>query len=211
MSQIICELDWAEILKVAVSIWMATVATLALQTWKRQSKAQKQSDFMDEITNSVHEFIVSMAAPTEMVKYIKIGIESHAGVSSLDPELKHSEAIAYIQKHGQEDSGKLLEYLNLCGPSLTKLNSLTAKGQVLGLKNYTECQNAVRMLTWQHDRIQALCVMIGRPYLNWYNTEVQETLEKVIQLDAETIKKDIDTYSVQFLTFVKDNYEKIYK
>jgi hypothetical protein len=211
MLRLLCELDWAEIFKIAVSIWMATVATLALKTWKRQSKAQKQSDFMDELTNSVHEFIASMAAPTEMVKYIKIGIESYDGAPSPDPNLKHSAAIAYIQQNGQEDSKKLFEYLNLCNTSLIKLQALTAKGQVLGLQNYTECQNAVRMMTWQYDRIQALGVMIGRPHLNLQNTEIQQTLEKVIKLDADTIKKDIDTNSVLFLSFVKDNYEKIYK
>lgn len=168
-------------------------------------------DFIDEITNSVHEFINSMAAPTEMVRYIKIGFESHAGTPHLDPEIENSEAVAYIQKQGKEDSKRLLEYLISCGPSLTKIQSLSAKGQVLGLKNYNACQNACNMLKWQHDRIQALCYMIGRPSLYWINPEVQKTLSKVIQLDPEEIKKEIEEYNVIFLTFVKENYEKIYK
>ncbi len=203
--------NWAEIIKGVVSIWVATVATLALKTWKRQSKAQKQTDFMDEITNPVHEFVTAMSAPTEMLKYIKIGIESHARAPDLPHGIENPEAVAYIQKHGKEDSKKLLEYLNLCSPSLTKVLSLSAKGQVLGLKNYAECQNACKMLTWQHERIQALCYIIGSPSLNWENPEVQKTLSKVIQLDHEEIRRELGDYNVMFLTFVKENYRNIFK
>ena len=211
MLDTLCEWNWAEIVNGIVGIWVATVATLAMTTWKRQSKAQKQIGFMDEITDSVHEFIASMSAPTEMVKYIKIGIESYAGAPNLDREIENPEAVAYIQKQGKEDSKRLLEYLKPCGPSLTKIRSLSAKGQVLGLKNYTNYQNACSMLTWQHDRIQALCYLIGSASLNWRNPKVQESLSKVIQLDPEEIKKEIEAQNVRFLTFVKENYEKIYE
>ena len=209
--QPLCEWNWAEIVKGIVSIWVAIVATLALKTWKRQSKAQKEIDFMDEIANAVHEFIDSMAAPTEMAKYIKIGIESYAGSPHLDPEIENAEAVVYIQRQGKEDSKRLYEYLKPCSPSLTKIRSLSVKGQVLGLKNYKDCHNACSMLTWQHDRIQALCYIIGSDSLNWRNPEVQESLSKVIQLDPEEIKKEIEEQNLRFLTFVKENYERIYK
>lgn len=202
---------WPEIVQVLVSIWMAIVATLALTTWKRQSKAKRQCDFMDEITNSFHEFISSITDPIEMVRYIKIGIESHAHVVNANPQIKNSAAVAYIQRNGQEDSKKLFEYLTRCEPSLIKIRSLAAKGQVLGLKNYIDCQDSVKMLTWQYDRIQALGAIISRPSSNWENDKVQQTLSKVIQLDSDEIKKQIETYNVQFLTFVTKNYEMIYK
>jgi len=209
--QTLSKWNWAEIVTCIVSIWIATVATLALKTWKRQSKAQKQIDFMDEITDSVHEFIDFMTAPIEMVKYIKIGFESYANTPNLNPQIGNSEAVAYIKEQGEEDSKRLLEYLSSCGPSLTKIRSLSAKGQVLGLKNYTDCQNACSMLTWQHDRIQPLCYLIGSPSLNWRNPEVQKLLSQIIQLDHEEIKNEIEAQNVRFLTFVKENYKKIYK
>jgi hypothetical protein len=203
--------NWAEIVKCGVSIWVAIVATIALKTWKRQSKAKKQTDFMDEITNCVHEFVTEMSAPTEMLKYIKIGIESHSRAPDLPSGIENPEAVAYIQKHGKEDSKRLIEYLNLCNPSLTKIRSLSAKGQVLGLKNYAECQNACTMLTWQHERIQALCYIIGNPSLNWENPEVQGTLSKVIQLDPEEIRRELGEYNAMFLIFVRENYRSIFK
>jgi hypothetical protein len=207
----IYEWNWAEIAKIGVSIWVAIVATLALKTWKRQSKAQKQIDFLDEITNSVHEFLTAMSAPIETVKYIKIGFESYASTPNLDHKIENPGAVAYIQKRGEEDSKKLTEYLKLCVTSLNKIRSLSAKGQVLGFKNYSVCQNSCMMLTWQYDRIQSLCYLVGSPSLNWYNPEIQNTLKKYMELDSEKIKKETEDNYVSFLTFVKENYEKIYK
>jgi len=203
--------NWAEVIKGIVSIWVAMIATLALETWKRQSKAQKQTDFMDEITKSVHEFIDLMAAPTEMVKYVKIGIESYAGLPELDQSLGNPEAVAYIQKQGQEDAKRLYEYLKPCTQPLSKIRSLVAKGQVFGFKNYDECQNACAMITWQYERIQALCYIIGSGSLNWRNPEVQKSLSKVISLDSGDIEKQIKEQHVKFLIFIKDNYKAIYK
>lgn len=204
-------LNWAEIVKGVVSIWVATVATLALNTWKRQSRAQKQSDFMDEITKSFHEVISLMAAPIEMVKYVKIGIESYAGFYPLDQSLENPEAVAYIQKRGEADAKRLYEYLKPCAEPLSRTRSLVAKGQVFGFKNYNECQNACAMIIWQYDRIQALCYFIGSASLNWNNPKVQESLRNVIALDAGDIEKQIKEQSVKFLTFLKDNYQAIYK
>jgi hypothetical protein len=203
--------NWAEIVKGVVSIWVATVATLALKTWKRQSKAQKQTDFMDQITESVHEFISLMAAPIEMVRYVKIGIESYAGFYQLDQSLENPEAVAYIQKRGEADAKRLDEYLKPCMEPLSRIRSLVTKGQVFGFKNYNECQNACTMIMWQNDRIQALRYIIGSASLNWENPKVQESLSKVIALDPDDIEKQIQEQSVKFLSFVKDNYQTIFK
>lgn len=203
--------NWAEIVKSGVSIWVAIVATLALKTWKRQSKAQKQTDFMDEITNSVHEFVMAMSAPTEMVKYIKIGIESYSRAPDLPSGIENPEAVAYIKKNGKEDSKELISHLNLCSPSLAKIRSLSAKGQVLGFLNYEQCQTACTMLAWQHERVQALCYLIDNPSLNWENPEVQKTLSKVIQLDPQEIRRQLEEHNTMFLIFVKENYRRIFK
>ena len=166
---------------------------------------------MDEITESVHEFIDLMAAPTEMVKYVKIGIESYASLPELDQSLENPEAVAYIQKQGQEDAKRLYEYLKPCTQPLSKIRSLVAKGQVFGFKNYNECQNACAMITWQYDRIQSWCSIIGSGSLYWKNPKVQESLSKVIFLDSDDIEKQIKEQHVKFLIFIKDNYKTIYK
>lgn len=206
-----CEIDWAEIVKIIISVWVATVATLALSTWRRQSKAQRQTDLLDELTNSVHEFLDFMSTPTEMLHHIKIQIESHKAARGLRPDVPFPEAIAYIEKHGKEDSGRLLEYLNSSSPALTKIRSLSAKGQVLGFRKYEKCQRACQILAWQHDKLQAVSVIIGSTSMNWQNPQVQKSLSTLMQIDPDEINSQLQAQNIEFLEFVSDNYKTIYK
>ncbi|MDP8263851.1 MAG: hypothetical protein P9M12_00025 [Candidatus Aceula lacicola] len=201
--------NWSEIIRGIVSIWMATVATFALKTWKKQLRAQKQANFMGEISKYVHQLINTLIAPREIVRHIKIGIESHASLIQLNKNLKNPEAVYYIQKRGEEDAKHLLEYLRLCEQPLLKICSLVAEGQALGFKNYNECQNSCNLIIWQYERIQALCFIIGNPNLNWENPTVQKSLSKTISLEPDDIKKQIEEQNVKFLNFLKDNYQRI--
>ena len=200
---------WLEIINVAASVGMAMIAFSALRTWRDQLKAQKQTDFLDEITKYFHEVVHAMSAPRDMVKYIKMFIESYEDLPQLDKSLKNSEAVLYIQKRGKQDSEELYKSLKPCIQPLSKISSLVAKGQVLGLKNYSECQNACQIIIWQYKRIQALCSIIGKPTLNWENPTVQDCLGKAISLNSDDIEKQIEEQDVKFLNFVKNNYQEI--
>ena len=205
-----CEVDWAEIVKIIISVWVATVGTVALSTWRRQSKAQRQSDLLDDLTNSVHEFVNLMSAPIEMLHHIKIRIESHKATFGLMNDVPYPEAIACIEKYGKEDSKRLFEYLNASTPSLTKIRFLSTKGQVLGFSNYEICQKTCQMLSWQHDKLQAVAVIIGSTSMNWQNPEVQKSLSTLMQIDPGEIGAQLQVQNIEFLEFVKTNYEKIY-
>jgi len=202
--------NWAEIVKAALGVWMAIVATLALTTWRRQSSAQRKADLMDELTESVHKFIGLMADPILMVRIVKVGIESYAYYHQLDHSLPNPEAVVYIQNDGREHAKQLSECLNPCMESVSRIASLVVKGQVFGFKNYHECQNACAMLISQYKRIGALRSIIGRTSSNWKNSKVQEVLSKAIALDADEIQKQIEEQHTKFLAFVKENYEAIF-
>jgi hypothetical protein len=203
--------NWPEILKICISAWMAYIATCALQNWKRQSKAQKETEFLDKLTDAVHEFIALIATPVEMVGYIKIRIESHADKSQTDSDRVNPGVRTYIQKHGEEDVKKLYEYLRPCTLVLSKVQSLVAKGQVFGLKNYPGCQKSCDLITAQHEKIQAFCAIIGSPSWNWDNPEVLAVLSKVLQISADDLKKQLQDQNVKFLAFVKESYRATYR
>lgn len=206
-----CEINWAEIVKIIISAWVAIVATVALSTWRRQSKAQRQSELLDELTNSVHEFIDLMSAPIQMLRHIEIEIESHKATIGLRTDVPYPEVIAYIEKYGKEDSKRLLEYLNASAPALTKIRSLSTKGQVLGFTNYEICQKACQMLSKQHDKLQVVAVIIGSTSMYWQNSEVQKSLNMLMQIEPDEICSQLQAQNIEFLDFVKMNYEKIYK
>jgi hypothetical protein len=212
IADFLMSLDYTDIITCIVSIWMAVVATMALNTWKRQSKAKKQTDFLDEITDAVHKYINDLYGPTEVVKFIKFGIESHL-ISPLlqEKDVENPEIVAYVKQSGERDAKFLNEQLEKCNQSVFRIHTLMAKGQVLGFKNYDVCHESCRMLTWQYERIQALSFMIGNVHLNWKNEEVQKTLKATTSLEHGDIQKYVAEYNKKFLTFVKKNYEEIFK
>ena len=204
--------SWFNITQVIVGIWVAIVATIALKTWKHQSKAEKQAHFLDELTNAVHEFIQRLSTAKQIVRFIKIGIDSYQGLDfELNKDIENPEAVAFIGKSGKIESEKLKDALITCSPSMLKIHSLVAKGQVFDFPDYEKCQEACRMITWQYERMEAFACMISNDTMNWKNVKVQEALTKVIALEPEDIDRHIREWKSSFLIFIRDTYKSIYK
>lgn len=205
--------DWPAIIGAIATVigaiataWLVYIANCALNTWKKQSKAQRQLDFMDQITDAVHELIGLLENPIAVVRVIKIGIESHSG---LNHTTETDAAIEYIKKRGEGTAKQLLEHLQPCKQTLFKVQSLVVKGQIFGLNNYEECRQACDMISRQHDGMWALYTMIGIESWNWENPKVKENLALVLKLDAEEMKQQIDKANVRFIAFVRDNSQGI--
>ena len=193
------------------SIWVAVIATYALRTWKYQTRAEKHIQFMDELTDTVHEYIQAMVAPIEVFKYIEIAIEAHSEVASVKHEhAKNAGVISYIVNNGKADQTRLVEYLDKVQPIMSRMASLAAKGQVMGFENYGQCYNACTMLAWSHGQIGAVAMLIGNRHLNWDNERVQQTLDKVMTVKSRSISENLEKHNRIFLEFVKQNYKSLF-
>ena len=204
-------LNWSEIIQAIVGIWAVIVATCALQTWKKQSKAQRQTDFLDELADSIHDFINNTTTPIEMLKYIRIGIESHSPPCENEHKNKELGAQIFIEKRGEEYSTKIYQYLALCNQSLSRIRSLSAKGQILHFKNYNSCADACDILTRQYERISSVASFIGMRNLNWENEKIHSILLDVTAIDPLEIKQQIDKQNIAYLRFAKENYRESHK
>ncbi len=203
---------WAQIislLQLIVTFWIAFVARSALRTWKKQLRAEKQLSFIDDLTDTVHEFIQLMAAPIQHLVVAKICIEAHKGAASGFEQYENAEMIAFINKDGQGTSDRFAADLARVTPVFAKMQSLAVKGQVLGLQDYSECLNAWEMLAWSHGQLQAFCAIIGNPNLNWNNPQVQESLNNISKIDADRIKTNLEDQNRKFLEFAKKAREKV--
>jgi hypothetical protein len=197
---------WAQILQIVLGIWVAWVATAALSTWKKQLRAQKQLSFIDELTDTVHEFILLMAAPINRLVYAKIGIDAHKGIALEFEQYENAEAIAFIHKDGRGTSERIVADLALVRPVLGKMQALAVKGQVLGLKDYPKCQDACAMLAWSYDQIEAFCAIIGNPNLNWGHPLIQESLGNLSKIDADRINTNLAEQNKKFVEFATMAY-----
>jgi hypothetical protein len=119
-------------------------------------------------------------------------------------------AIAYIKKYGEHDAKKLLEILGAVQPTVIKLRSLAAKGQVFNFKDYTKCHNAVAELTWHFDRLEAFTLVIGRSTLNWEHPEVLGTLKNAMGIQPDDIGESLKRNNVALIEFARDTYKRIY-
>ena len=202
--------SWSTILPAIASIWVAITATYALHTWKDQMRAQKHIEFMDELTDTVHEYIQAMEAPIQILKFAKIGIQAYSETESLQGKnSKNAGVIVYIEKNGKADQIQLNEYLDKVRPIKSRMNSLAVKGQVLGFDNYKQCYDACTMLAWSYGQLEAFAVLIGSAHLNWQNQEVKQFLDKVMTVDAKTIKENLEKQSSVFLEFVRQIYQTL--
>ena len=208
--QAIKNVNWSTILPAIASIWVAITATCALRTWKHQTRAQKHMEFMDKLTDTVHEYIQAMGVPIQILEFVKIGIQAYSETESLQKNnIKNAGVIKYIGENGKADQIRLNEYLDKVRSIKSRMNSLAVKGQVLGFDNYKQCYDACEMLAWSHGQLEEFAVLIGSAHLNWQNQEVQQTLDKIMTVDAKTIKGNLEKQNSVFLEFVKQTYQTL--
>jgi hypothetical protein len=199
------------VLTAIASICVAITAFFALHKWKYQTRAQIHMQLMDELTDIVHEYIQAMGAPIQILKFAKIGILAYSETPFLKgKDSKNAGIVSYIEKNGKADQAKLIEYLDKVRPMKSKMISLATKGQALGFKNYKQCYDACIMLGWSYGQIEAFAWLIGSTNLNWENQEVQQTLDKVMNIDAEAIMKNLEEQNTAFLEFVKQSYQNLF-
>ena len=192
------------------SICVAVIAYYALRKWKYQTRAEKHIQFMDGLTDTVHEYIQAMDAPIEVLKYIEIAIEAYSETAFLPhEEAKNAGVISYIENKGKADQNRLTEYLDKVRSIKSRMVSLATKGQVMGFKNYRQCYVACTMLAWSHGQIEAVAMLIGNTNLNWRNETVQQTLDKVFNIKSQSIRENLEKHNGIFLEFVKQNYQSL--
>jgi hypothetical protein len=204
-------INWLDVITALSSAVTACVAYGALSNWKRQDKAKRESEFLDSLLETTHKYIAEMIAPITLLEVIKIGMESHVNTwEDDDGDKRVTGAVRYIKKNGEQDAKRLIRVLESVQESTIKLRSLAAKGQVFKFDGYAKCLDAVAMLTWHFDRIEAFLAIIGSPSLNWENQDVSKRLKDVIALDPNEMRKSIEDNNVAIIKFVGKSYERIY-
>ncbi len=201
-------IDWLEITKIITTIWVATVGTLALSTWKRQLKANKKIEYLDHLTEAIDEFISHISNLLSSIKWTKEQIKYYAEANARNSTIEDG-AIEYIRKYGNETSKNLLTQLEKCRQIQQKLNLLNVKGQMFDFNNSMDLHHSYNYIEQEYNRLHAFAYFIGQETLNWDNDEVSKTLKKMVALDIPEIEKGINSAASTIIEFVKINYKKV--
>lgn len=204
--------NWLEVIKALAPLVTAVIAFLALRNWKRQDKAKREVEFLDELIEAMHTYLVEMQRPIALLHSAKISMTAHTRDWEEGPEEEKAVrgAIAYVQKRGEEDGKRLATAMSAVEPSVVKLRSLATKGQVFGFRGYTKCQHAVTQLTSNFDRVLAFISIVESPTWNWDHPEVRGLLTKVMAIEPDEIRDSIGKNNAAVLTFTRETYARIY-
>ena len=200
-------LDLSGFITAIATSFTAWVAWQALNTWKKQLFAEKKIEFLDEYTNTVHEYIVEISPAVDYLKYIKMSIDAQA--SSVFPTDKRLNAgmINFIEKNGKLHQEKLMSYLDNTKLVLKKVVPLNAKGQVFGFNSYLECHQACTNLCDIYEKLGSIAVLIGNTSLNWENPGVQNVLDKLRNFEFNSVREQMDKEHVKFLSCIHNMYK----
>lgn len=204
--------DWLEVLRSLAPVATAGIAFAALRNWRRQDKAKRQSEFLDELIEATHTYVIEVEKPIEMMRMSKIGMASHVQnwAEGSEEDKKVAGAIAYIHKNGEDHGKRLSAMLAETEPTLVRLRSLSAKGQVFGFADYKKCQDAVVVITWHMGRIVSYLSIIQSPTWNWEHPEIRDLLVKVMAIDPDEMRASIGQNNAALLKFAQDTYQRIY-
>lgn len=209
-----CEIvswNWSGIIQSITGLGTLIIAFIALTSWRRQHRSQSVTKLLEQLTDSMHEFIQSISPAVQMLSFVRIGIESQEFNRDLNKDLKHPLAVAYIEKEGRESADRLMELLKNAEQPVHRIRSLLVKGQVLGISNYHECQNACNMIVWQFDRLQVVFSMLSSQHMNWKHPKVIVNLDSMMDITPEDISQHINENQKKYLAFLKDTYATEYK
>jgi hypothetical protein len=201
---------WFEAIQAVAGVVTAIIAWRALESWKRQDKAKREAEFLDALVDASHAYIAELPAPITLVQMAKIGMESHIATWKEGDQTIQG-AIAYIEKHGKDDSRRLYDSLERVRPLASHLIALCKKGDVFNFRDYEKCRKAVLMLTWQKDRIEAFAVIIGSTTMNWEHPDVLKQLNIAIKLNPFEIRRDIEVNNTTLIEFSREIYGRIYR
>ena len=204
--------NWLEVIKAFAPVVTALIAFVALKNWQRQDKAKREADFLDALIEAAHTYIVEMPKPITILEMAKIGMVSHAPTweNGEQADIAVKGAIAYIQKYGEREAERSPEVLKTVQPSVIKLRSLAAKGQVFKFDGYAKCWNAVARLTWHFDRIEAFAAFIGSPTWNWEHPKVLKHLKDMMAINPDEIRESVQKHNAVLLEFASETYGRVY-
>lgn len=198
---------------------LAAIAWYGVRSWKHQVKAKIKTEFLDELVDSVNEYINKMGPLVHILGFIEIGIKAYRETEEgLPPigdkdETKSAKQIAwekYVNNYGNTNSQQLRKYLDQALPARSKVSALSAKGQVFKFGEYEKCLISCQALTQVHDQIYHFAVIFANTHMNWNNEEARQTLDLILEnVTSENTKSILDRGSAEIIKFVQSEYSDI--
>ena len=199
---------WPDLLQGIGAIWVACVATVALNTWKSQLRTEKELEFIHALTDAINELLLQLPIPITYFELAKIGIGARDGLGPKYRGLENAGPIEFIETRGPEYGKRILESLTPIRMIVGNTQALVTKGQMFGFPDYDRCLNVVNQLTGAFRQIEGFAVLIASDHMNWENSKIQNTLTKVLAIEPEAIRKSLEAQSLEITDYARTIYKR---
>lgn len=205
-------IDWPEFLKAGSSVVTAVVAGLALWSWKRQDRAKRNAEFIDDLLDTSHAYIDEILVALGVFRVAKIGLGSYAPTWEQGDraEIARQGAIKFIEKYGADNSAKLRAALDGLAPTSFRLRSLAAKGQIFKFDGYEQCQRALDSLVTVSNQMSGFAGILASAGVQWDHPEAAKALDSIIAIAPDEMERCITQANIQIIEFSQRTYGRVY-
>jgi len=198
-------IPFLDLLKTGGTLAGVSIAYRALKTWKRTLKAQKRTEFLDQLMTAALEYVSSVQQVVAYVKYINI---SYEGAMEFDEGTEDEIYRRFLKTRAKGYHEGLNPLLEKTVPLLAKLRSMEYKGQIFGFDDYHTVQDACNKLGYITDRISALSTTLS---MNWASTNrINPVLKELLSTDEEYYFIIIHDANNDLVRYIRHRYSEMH-
>lgn len=204
------EQDWPAALEASAAVVTAVLAYKAIKIWRQQDSAAREADFLDKLVDEMHNFISQFSRPLAQLRVILISIRSHSPREGTEDERLIEGVQAFIACDEGDSAAELIEALKSVQPSLIALQSLMAKGQVFGFRDYPAAYHNLLAIIQPYSRCQSVAEIIDRKHWNWQNDEVRRVALSTLKIDVDDVSNSIGRSNAAVIYCTNGWYRSLY-
>lgn len=188
---------------------------MALNTWRRQIKASRTTQFLDDVNEAAFKFVTTVQQPIDAHKHLRIRIWSHTDLEEGNFELTLDDVVRYYHNPNSDVSGSfdklLLSSLKESNEANAVLTALLYQGQIHTLKNYSILSYHLQRMQWQHNRLSGLFRIITLDHLNTSNPKTSRILQRIADLDSDLMFHQLNNDYKKVIEHLRDEYSAVLK
>ena len=188
---------------------------MALNTWRRQIKASRATQFLDDINEAAFKFVTTVQRPIDAHKNLRIRIWSYTDLDEDNFEITLEDVVNYYHNPNSDVSGEfgksLLHSLKESHEANNTLTALLYKGQIHTLNNYKLLSYHLQRMQWQHNRLSGLFRIVALEHLNTSQPKTSRILQRIADLDHDIMVAQLNNDYKKVIELLRDEYSSVLK
>lgn len=195
------------LIKIVPNWIIAITACLGLGAWRRKISYEKKMSIVDDFHESVTDFRQKTKGIVEVLKLMKISIQSYEDIYKKDPDRQKNYDCSlqeFMEKAPYNYSSQL--QLHLSSLPKNHIHMLSTKIVALNMQSSNSAINCCNQLNWFYDTVNKTIGLLSIKNPNWKNPELKEKMQQLNELDIKALEKSLNDAESMMMKFTHNNY-----